>query len=137
MILSKKWICFCVAVMMATFLAGCNFRRLPSPHPSEQANTTWSTEDGSICFTVEGTYDPAYGYINLPEGRVEIAISMSPTNAMMAVSYAEDVRDYVADAPIQPFALWSCTDYSEEYIVVTVKQTKYLEEGQTLTFYRK
>ena len=136
--LKKIMTCICMTIMVLIILSGCVLRRMYVAHPSEQKNTSWSTEDGSVCFFLdENASHPFYSYINTPDGPIEIALYMSELVSSIEVAYAEDARNSNDDEPIPSFAVWHCTYYDEKRMDVVVTQTKHLTSGQELVFYRQ
>lgn len=130
------WVC--IVVMFSTTFSGCIPRRYYVSHPSDQTNTFWSTEDGKVYFYVDDTASsPIYGYIETSEGPIEIAIYMSSLTSVIEVAYADDARNSKEGEPIPSFAIWSYSEYDDSSMVVTVAETKYLDVGQELVFYRK
>ena len=104
---------------------------------ADQYNTTWRTEDGRVVFHVGEDYDdPILCYINTADGTVEVILRMSRLTTNISIAYPEDVQTQEENEPFPGFATWRWTDWDKTTLVVTVEETKYLEPGEELVFYR-
>lgn len=104
---------------------------------ADQYNTTWRTEDGRVVFRVgEAWNDPIRCFIETEEETVEVILEMSRLVSMIEIAYPEDVEKMAENEPFPGFAMWSWTEWDKTTLVVTVKETIYLEPGQELVFHR-
>lgn len=104
---------------------------------ADQYNTTWRTEDGRVVFHVgEDYHDPIRCYIKTEEGTVEVILALSRLATMIEIAYPEAVEELAENEPFPGFAVWRWTDWDKTTLVVTVEETKYLEPGEELIFYR-
>ena len=94
-------------LIMSVLLSGCQSPFWANRFPGDQANSVWSTKDKNVVFHV-GTdeRDPIYGHIQVPNGSVEIGISMSSLVTIVEFYYAEDTRNRDNNTPSK-LCLWA------------------------------
>lgn len=131
----KKIILTCVAMLLC--FSGCVFPYQPwvGNRPCDQPGSTWRSEDGSISFTVEenGTGD-GIGVMNIDDQEIDIIFGRGVTT---------DIYIYYADSRIgntltEPnFEYWVGDFRKSDAFTITVMNTTYYSEGQTIAFYRE
>ena len=125
----RKFIIFiCVLVSLTLFLTAC-----PSPfafgkHPTEQPGTTWRSSDGRVTFYIHADKSVT-GTIIAGEDTIDIELSMWNLETGIGV-YMSDDRSAV------PVEEWQSQVISDSEFHVTVVRAKYLEQNETLVFYR-
>ena len=126
-------------LIMSVLLSGCQSPFWANRFPGDQANSVWSTKDKNVVFHV-GTdeMDPIYGHIQVPDGSVEIGISMSSLVTIVEFYYAEDIRNWDNNNPPQNFAYGHGKVINKkEYQIEITSADAFFESGQVLSFYRQ
>ncbi|MBQ6396564.1 MAG: hypothetical protein IJI06_00275 [Oscillospiraceae bacterium] len=111
--------------------------------PFYQPNTSWVSEDGTIIFSVSPYPNDPYlvkqtraeGTIQTNKETVQVYICGGKSTPFITVYPRHDDIDFEDETEL--LELWVGRMHGNRRFTVEVRSTTFLEEGQTITFYRK
>ena len=102
---------------------------------SNQLDTQWISEDGTIVFNVNDKY-MITGTMEVNGETIEVFVATEPERGMGLHIYPiGDLEDGVLEQASK-YEKWQCSYKSDNKFVATVKQTTFYEVGQKITFSR-
>lgn len=122
--------------LSALILCSCKNPLVYKLSPAHQANTTWSSTDGSITFHMDNNCETT-GTITVNEETHDVVIYFDAGTSMHVYSadILEDTQEpYEHENEYYLREKWSCVFTSKSTFYIKVKETTYFEIGDTITF---
>ena len=133
-----KLMCCCAVFFLifiiAVVLYGMYIYRYEGKRPSDQPDTEWISEDGSIKFYVDENQH-ATGSMNIKGTEIPFIFSGEIGGERIWV-YAIEAKDRLGLYPEEEYETWRGNFKRKDKFTVTVEKTTYFEVGQKITFYR-
>lgn len=123
----------CALMLCVSFLlTGCTvFHTMGTKNPKKQPGSSWISEDGRVSFVVEEN-GSGTGILRADDEEIEIYLGIGVSN--IGVYYLENVSDNHVGGPM--VESWYADFDKSDRFVVTVADTTYFEEWQTIVFNR-
>ena len=133
-----KLMCCCAVFFLifiiAVVLYGMYIYRYEGKRPSDQPDTEWISEDGSIKFYVdENLY--ATGSMNIKDTEIPFIFSGEIRGERIHI-YAIEAKGREGLYPEERYETWRGNFKRKDKFIVTVEETTYFKVGQKITFYR-
>lgn len=133
----KKTYWLCMILLLCLILQGCPSQFVAQNHPTAQKGTTWVSEDGKVCFTIDpGEYlTPYFGTVKTENGPVEIVIGMGPQTTYVDIMMADD---FDINKILNSFAKGQSDVDGEDEFVITITSScnDIFEVGEVLVFHK-
>ena len=116
-------------------LNACAYHKAFQWKMSNQLNTQWVSEDGTIAFNVNGEH-VITGTMKVHDEVIDIYIEVEPEASSGIHIYPIDALEDEIISTDDEYEKWICSYKSESNFVAMVKETTFYEVGQEITFYR-
>ena len=125
---------FILICLFGVVLYGMYIYRYEGKRPSDQPDTEWISEDGSIEIYVDENQH-ATGSMNIKGTEIPFIFSGEIRGERIWI-YAIEAKDRLGLYPEEEYETWRGNFKRKDKFTVTVEETTYFEVGQKITFYR-
>lgn len=147
----------CVLISLSLLLTGCRVTLWSFTNPTEQPNTIWIGEDGTMEFRISEDGDcAARGTMNVNGETLDVIYNIAPAERSITVYLAEHWDQFPHNALVEPdftvlknpdlwdehfmmedpLERWICNAISTNTFSVKVQKSTYFHEGDIIVFHK-
>lgn len=133
--LTKKINLIGLIISIMIMLDACAYPSAYKWKISNQLNTKWISEDGTIVFSVNDNH-LVTGTIDVNGKVMEIYIVTEPEAGTGMHIYPISVLEYESKSEEDKYEYWICSYETEKEFIATVRKTTFYGVGQKITFHK-
>ena len=131
-----KWLKIIMVCLFVIPLASCRNYCNVIMEPSGQANTNWKSADSKITFSVQESYEKAFGNMIIDSEAIEFFMIQDMGSGMYFYSLdSVDESGVLHEEGL--YAEFYCSYISKDQFVATVVKSRYLPIGEEVVFHKE